>query len=194
MLIRKLFKYEASHQVFDAYSRRCSHSVHGHSYIVEFIFQGGLPDKAHMLMDFGFVKRYFHPFVDAFDHCHILWIDPDRNFYYNDEYNNFFKNNNERWIGLPFNSTAEMQAKMFYMYGRAALRQLSLRGYIAESTIMHSVKVHETDTGYAEFRDVDYHSCNFPKVNLDKIIISKEIISEWTEEYSKFYNDITKSS
>ena len=188
MLIRKLFKYESSHQVFDAYSRRCSHSVHGHSYVAEFIFKGNVPDKAHMVMDFGFVKQYFHPFVDAFDHCHILW--GDKNF---SKSNAFFMDNNERWVSLPFNSTAEMQAKMFFVYGYRALRELKKRGLIDDSVIMHSVKVHETDTGYAEFRNTDYHSCQFPKVNLFDIALSQGITEDWKVEFTEFYNDIIKS-
>lgn len=189
MLIRKLFKYEASHQVFDAYSRRCSHSVHGHSYIAEFIFEGNSPDQAHMVMDFGFVKKYFHPFVDSFDHCHIIWN--DKRF---DSHNAFFLHNNERWISLPFNSTAEMQAKMFFIYGTWTLRQLKKLNLVHESVLMHSVKVHETDTGYAEFRALDFHSCNFPKVDLKKIFFSTSIIeSDWPAEFKTFYNDIIKS-
>lgn len=189
MLIRKLFKYEASHQVFDAYSRRCSHSVHGHSYVVEYVFEGKVPDAAHMVMDFGFVKKFFHPFVDAFDHCHIIWN--DNRF---DSHNAFFVDNNERWASLMFNSTAEMQAKMFYVYGMFALCELRKREFINDSVRMHSVKVHETDTGYAEFRDLDYHSCQFPKVNLKDIVFSAGITDDWSEEFTKFYNDVIKNS
>ena len=191
MLIRKLFKYEASHQVYDAYSRRCSHSVHGHSYVVEFIFKGITPDPAQMVMDFGFVKRYFHPFVDAFDHCHMLMDDQNMP---QSKAVRFFKENNERWVGLPFNSTAEMQAKMFYVYGMIALCELKKRGLVNDSVEMYSVKVHETDTGYAEFRNEDYHSCQFPKVVLRDIIFSTDIKVDWSEEFYKFYNDVIKNS
>ena len=191
MLIRKLFKYEASHQVFDAYSRRCSHSIHGHSYVVEFIFEGNTPDDAQMVMDFGFVKKFFHPFVDAFDHSHMLLGD---GFNPPAKAVKFFKENNERWVSLPFNSTAEMQSKMFYMYGMFALRELRKRELINDSVRMHSVKVHETDTGYAEFRDVDYHSCQFFKVNLKDIIFSIGTTDDWSEEFDKFYNDVVKNS
>lgn len=189
MLIRKLFKYEASHQVFDAYSRRCSHSVHGHSYIVEFIFEGRVPDSAQMVMDFGLVKKYFHPFVDSFDHSHILWN--DKRF---ETHNGFFTDNNERWVSLPYNSTAEMQAKMFYMYGVEALRSLYKQQLVNDSVHMHSVKVHETDTGYAEFRDKDYHSCQFPKVKLSEIKFSAGIRNEWPVDFTQFYDDLIKNS
>lgn len=189
MLIRKLFKYEASHQVYDAYSRRCSYSIHGHSYVVEFIFEGNTPDSAQMVMDFGFVKRYFHSFVDAFDHAHILMQGEK----YNDAID-FFTKNNERWVKLPFNSTAEMQAKMFFMYGNMVLRYLRSRKIIDENIKMHSVKVHETDTGYAEFRASDFHSCHFPRVELDTIIFSDGIKNEWNQDFKEFYNDLIQGS
>ena len=188
MLIRKLFKYEASHQVFDAYSRRCSHSVHGHSYIAEFIFEGRVPDNAQMVADFGLIKKYFHPLVDSFDHSHILWNDERYEIH-----NAFFTDNNERWVSLPFNSTAEMQAKMFYIYGRDVLRKLSLKEIVNEHVRMHSVKVHETDTGYAEFRDVDYHCCHFPRVCLKHITFSEGIKKDWPEEFKNFYYDLIES-
>lgn len=188
MIIRKLFKYEASHQVFDAYSRRCSHSVHGHSYVVEFLFDGNVPDAAQMVMDFGFVKKYFHPFVDSFDHCHMLWDDKSNEHY------NFFTTNNERWASMPFSSTAEMQAKMFFTYGYWALNKLKGMKLINESVGMHSVKVHETDTGYAEFRNADYHSCQFPRVKLGSIRFSAGIIKDWPDNYLEFYNDVIKNS
>ena len=188
MLIRKLFKYEASHRVFDAYSRRCSHSVHGHSYVVEYIFEGKVPDNAQMVMDFGFVKKYFHPFVDSFDHCHMIWTEKS------DEHYKFFTEYNERWAAMPFSSTAEMQAKMFFTYGFWSLRKLKSMNLINDRVMMHSVKVHETDTGYAEFRDTDYHSCQFPRVKLESILFSAGIIKDWSEDYLEFYNDVVKSS
>lgn len=188
MLIRKLFKYEASHQVYDAYSRRCSHSIHGHSYVVEFIFEGNTPDNAQMVMDFGFVKRYFHDFVDSFDHSHILMRNKSM------LTTEFITDNNERWVSLPFNSTAEMQAKTFFIYGRDVIRYLKSKGLIHENVRMFAVKVHETDTGYAEFRTDDYHSCNFPKVNLKEIIFSDDTVKEWSEDFKNFYNDLVQSS
>jgi len=195
MIIRKLFKYEASHQVFNAFSRRCSHSVHGHSYVVEFYFEGNTPDNAHMVMDFGLVKKYLHPFVDSFDHSHMLWTDPDRNYYYNNEYNTFFKNNNERWIGLPFNSTAEMQAKMFFTFGYFAIRQLKKHKSVYKmpyDVLVNSVRVHETDTGYAEYFLKDISGCTFPNVELNDIVFSDGIKKDWSEEFTEFYNNILK--
>ena len=39
MLIRKLFKFENAHIVRGCSTRRCSHSIHGHSYKVELLLE-----------------------------------------------------------------------------------------------------------------------------------------------------------
>lgn len=190
MLIRKLFKYEASHQVHEAWSERCKNSIHGHSFVVEFLFEGNEPDDAHMVMDFGFVKKYFHPFVDSFDHTHILW---DNKKY--SKVNEFIKTHNERWISLPFNSSAEMQAKMFFVFGAHVLEVLKKEKCINNSVSMHSVKVHETTTGYAEYRKEDWNGCcgffcGFPDVSFDKFQFSKAIETEWPSPFKNILKDL----
>jgi 6-pyruvoyltetrahydropterin/6-carboxytetrahydropterin synthase len=182
MLIRKLFKYEASHQVHEAWSPRCKNSIHGHSFLVEFLFEGRSPDSAHMVMDFGFVKKYFHPFIDSFDHTHILWG--------NEKYekvNSFIKDHNERWITLPFNSSAEMQAKLFFVFGWNCLLHLKNQKLISGDVGLSSVKVHETTTGYAEYRTQDAVNCLFPKVSMSEIIFSPAIIVEWSKEFVEMF-------
>ena len=182
MLIRKQFKYEASHQVHEAWSGRCKNSIHGHSFIVEFIFDGRSPDSAHMVMDFGFVKKYFHPFIDSFDHSHILW-----NCEKYEKVNSFIKKHNERWIALPFNSSAEMQAKMFFVVGWDILLFLKEKKLIHSEVILSSVKVHETTTGYAEYRTQDIVNCLFPKVFIKDIQFSDAILSEWSQEFISMF-------
>jgi len=39
MLIRKLFRFENAHIVRNCSSDRCSRSLHGHSYVVEFLLE-----------------------------------------------------------------------------------------------------------------------------------------------------------
>jgi len=182
MLIRKLFKYEASHQVHEAWSTRCKNSIHGHSFIVEFLFEGKTPDPAHMVMDFGFVKKFFHPFIDSFDHTHILWN--------NEKYekvNSFVKEHNERWIELPYNSSAEMQSKMFFIFGWLSLRFLKEKNLIQSDVMLSSVKVHETTTGYAEYRTHDIMNCLFPKVYIQDIQFSPAILAEWPKEFIEMF-------
>jgi 6-pyruvoyltetrahydropterin/6-carboxytetrahydropterin synthase len=185
MLIRKLFKYEASHQVHEAWSPRCKNSIHGHSFIVEFLFEGKTPDNAHMVMDFGFVKKFFHPFVDSFDHTHILWSDKKY-----EKVNSFIKDYNERWIELPFNSSAEMQAKMFFVIGWDALLYLKGKKLIHQDVFLSSVKVHETTTGYAEYRTQDVINCLFPKVFARDIKFSSAILAEWPKEFIEMFKTL----
>ena len=191
MIIRKLFKYEMSHRVLGAFTKRCSENVHGHSYKLEMLFEGVQPDAAQMVMDFGLVKKYFHPFVDSFDHAHCLWnIDSQ----VADHEMAYIKEWNQRWISLPFSSTAEMQAKMFYTFGSRALSELRVQKLIPDRTTMHAVRVHETDTGYAEYNKdhADYNwdntpSCQFPRVHLKDIEFSLQIQDEWPVEFQEFY-------
>lgn len=181
MRIRKLFKYEMSHKVFNAYTRRCRENVHGHSYKLELCFTGNNPDKADMLVDFTIIKEYYSPFVDSFDHSHVLWTADN-----NAESNIFLKKYNERWIELPFNSSAEMQAKMFFIYSDMMLSYLKSKKIVHWDIQTSSAIVHETDTGYAEYRSTDVGHCNFPEIELSDIIFSDHIKSEWPDYLNHF--------
>jgi 6-pyruvoyltetrahydropterin/6-carboxytetrahydropterin synthase len=185
MIIRKLFKYEMSHRVVNAYTKRCSQNIHGHSYKLELLFIGNAPDQAQMVLDFGFVKKYFHPFVDAFDHAHMVWDCKERAGEVD-----YITKTNARWITAPFSSTAEMQAKMFFTYGRAALAQLKKEGIVNTGAEMFSAIVHETDTGYAQYKMCDEGVCQFPKVDLSSINFSTGITEEWAPEFKTFYNTL----
>lgn len=185
MIIRKLFKYEMSHRVHGAYTRRCSHSIHGHSYKLELLFSGHVPDSAQMVMDFGFVKKYFHPFVDSFDHAHMVWKKPEMM-----EEVAYTEDNNERYIIAPFSSTAEMQAKMFLRFSNEAIKQLVRMNLIHHTVYPHSAIVHETDTGYAEYKYSDVPGCQFPNVNLRDIVISDGCKKDWSQEFTQFYSSL----
>jgi 6-pyruvoyltetrahydropterin/6-carboxytetrahydropterin synthase len=185
MIIRKLFKYEMSHRVHGAYTRRCSHSIHGHSYKLELLFSGDTPDSAQMVMDFGFVKKYFHPFVDSFDHAHMVWQKPEMM-----EEVAYTMDNNERWIVAPFSSTAEMQAKMFLTYSIKAINELEEMGLVNKSVTSHSAIVHETDTGYADYGISDFMYCNFPTVKLSDIKFSEGCMKDWSSDFKEFYNKL----
>lgn len=185
MIIRKLFKYEMSHRVVGAFTKRCSQNIHGHSYKMEYLFSGHNPDAAQMVMDFGFVKKYFHPFVDSFDHAHMHWIISDAV-----KEEKYIKDNNERYILAPFSSTAEMQAKMFATYGVFALEVLKRMKLVHNNVYLYSTIVHETDTGYAEYNILDFDRCNFPLVDLKKVVFSPGILADWSKEFKKFYKKI----
>jgi 6-pyruvoyltetrahydropterin/6-carboxytetrahydropterin synthase len=185
MIIRKLFKYEMSHRVHGAYTRRCSHSVHGHSYKLELLFGGNKPDAAQMVMDFGFVKKYFHPFVDSFDHAHMVWKKPEMM-----EEVAYTMKNNERWIIAPFSSTAEMQAKMFHVYSKHAIAELQRMGLVDNTVYAEGAIVHETDTGYADYRVKDESACLYPEVKLSSIEISQGCLKDWPVDFTEFYTKL----
>jgi len=48
MLIRKLFKFENAHVVRGCSTRRCSHSIHGHSCKVELLLEAHALDGVRM--------------------------------------------------------------------------------------------------------------------------------------------------
>lgn len=185
MEIRKEFRYEMGHIVRNAWSRRCSRNAHGHSYRVEFLFEGPGADNGQMLVDFGFLKKYLHPFVDAFDHSFWLWDRPE-----DAHLVKFFRENFERVITSPFSTTAEMQAALFATYAQSVIHYLRINnlfenGETADYLRVSAVRVHETTTGYAEYRWDP--SDRFPDTRLRDVVFSEEIWNEWPVEFQQFY-------
>ena len=72
MLIRKLFRFENAHVVRGCSTRRCSHSIHGHSYRVELLLEAHALDHGQMIYDFGLLKGDVRDLIDAFDHAVTL--------------------------------------------------------------------------------------------------------------------------
>jgi 6-pyruvoyltetrahydropterin/6-carboxytetrahydropterin synthase len=182
MQIRKLFKYEMGHIVRNAWSRRCAHSAHGHSYQVEFTFCSDSLDNGGMVTDFGFIKKYMHPFVDSFDHAFCLWDRPE-----DAHLIEFFPQHFERVIITPFSSTAELQAAMFYRYGEMCLSRMPWAN--GEHDVqMQSVRVHETTTGWAEATQKDRQliTCD----EMLNIKFSPGIIAEWPQQFLDFYQEV----
>jgi 6-pyruvoyltetrahydropterin/6-carboxytetrahydropterin synthase len=189
MIIRKQFKYEMGHIVRQAWSTRCSRNAHGHSYLVEFMFNGPGSDNGQMLMDFGFIKQFLHPFVDSFDHSFWLWDRPgDKHII------EFFNKEFERVLVSPWSTTAEMQAKMFYHFADDALRHLYMTDAFEngeQRVSIFGVKVHETTTGWAEYcGGVD----EFPETYIKHLYISDGIKVEWPEKFKKFYENLYPQS
>lgn len=185
MLIRKQFRYEMGHIVRKAWSTRCSKSAHGHSYVVEFLFKGDRNDNGQMLIDFGFIKQYLHPFVDSFDHAFWLWDRPEDHHIIN-----FFDKEFERVLVSPWSTTAEMQAKMFYTYAVWMLNKLESHGLFENGERypeVDSVIVHETTTGWAKYSAEDAVKDKFPATDLKKLYISDGIKAEWPEKFKDFY-------
>ena len=182
MQIRKLFKFEMAHIVRKAFSTRCAKNIHWHSYLLEVFLEGKELDEAGMVLDFGLVKKEVNDFIDSFDHTLCIWNLPEEKALVE-----FATKNFERVIVLPFNSTAEMQAKMFYELISKLLSKYTIK--------VSKCIVHETTTGYAEYMPVLHEDMPktlypiriFEQKDADTVISEKDYIwiSEWISNERK---------
>lgn len=170
MKIRKLYRIESAHIVINAESRRCSHSTHGHSGVIEVFLTADHLDDAGMIYDFGAFKKTIGSFIDMFDHSTHLWCkdDPKRI--------DFFKEMNERWIVLPCNPTAENYSVLL----RDCINEI-LEGSEYKESVgkvkCTGVRYHETVTGYAESEESDP-----VKYSLKDIGFSNQTLDEASDE------------
>ncbi|WP_300369284.1 6-carboxytetrahydropterin synthase [Hydrogenimonas sp.] len=172
MIIRKLYKFENAHIVRHCTSRRCSRSIHGHSYKVELLFSAPNLDRGQMVYDFGLTKGMIKEFIDAFDHAITLWRGDDP------AYIADMKKWSERWIELPVNPSAEQFARTFFLLIDRVLKQTKMVNGESEVTL-ESVIVHETDTGYAKADRDDAYNSTMGPTELDTIIFSERVKEEW---------------
>lgn len=174
MIIRKKYRVEMGHIVRNCSSKRCSHSMHGHSAVIEVLLEGTHLDKAGMLYDFGLMKGTVKQFIDMFDHCFVYWDKDDPSYISN------IISDSDRWIALPFNPTAEMLS-LFFMdaINHIIHRTAKLNG---EDKNLHCCGViyHETESGYAHCCEADLDTMwdknNFYRIGLSDAV--KEDISE----------------
>ncbi len=174
MIIRKLFKFENAHIVRDCSTRRCSENIHGHSYKVEVLLESDYLDHGQMVYDFGLTKLYIKELIDSFDHGITLWSRD------NEEYIIAMKRFSKRWIELPVSPSAEQFARVIYLMVERVLECTHMQN--GERNVhLHSIIVHETETGYAQSFYEDAHSKKMGEIDLKKIVFSPQIISEWSD-------------
>jgi len=131
-------------------------------------------DNGQMVVDFGLLKGTVRDVVDSFDHAYSLWNKE------NDDFQDFIKSHSERYIVMPVSPTAEMYAIMFFAIIRAVI--LNTEFCNGENNVrLHSVRVHETDTGWAEAFEEDYLKQWRIKYCLNDIIFSDGIKKEWKD-------------
>jgi 6-pyruvoyltetrahydropterin/6-carboxytetrahydropterin synthase len=172
MLIRKLFKAEMAHATVGAYTKRCHH-LHGHSYKFELYLRSDAPNNAQMVSDFRAVKDVgIGDFFDSFDHAVMLWNKDIRAPIIE-------KINPDRHLLVPFNPTAEMMAKSFFFICRAIVESGPKLSGEADARVVR-VRVHETDTGYAEFDESDAGADGFPEVDFPSWTISRGVQLAWS--------------
>ncbi len=127
--IRKLFKFEGSHALSSAYSSECK-KIHGHSYVVEVVLKGERLNKDGMLIDFKMLKEKINHIFDSWDHALVVHNSDKK-----------FESTIFGALYVDFNPTAENMAKYFYDQCKEMI------------SIIYSVRVHETATGWAEYSE-----------------------------------------
>ena len=174
MLIRKLFKFENAHIVRDCSTRRCSENIHGHSYKVEVLLESNYLDDGQMVYDFGLTKLYIKELIDSFDHAITLWSKDDK------AYLDAMKAHSSRWIELPVSPSAEQFSRVIYLLAERVLACTEMINGEREVKL-HSIIVHETETGYAQGFKEDAHSELMGKIVLENILFSEQVQSEWSD-------------
>ena len=174
MLIRKLFKFENAHIVRDCSTQRCSENIHGHSYKIEVLLESNYLDDGQMVYDFGLTKLYIKEFIDSFDHAITLWAQDDK------DYIAAMKKYSNRWIELPVSPSAEQFSRVIYLIVERVLACTSMVNGEREVKL-HSIIVHETETGYAQGFKEDAHSTLMGKIALEDISFSEQVQSEWSD-------------
>ena len=174
MIIRKQFKFENAHIVRGCSTQRCRASLHGHSYKVELLFESNYLDNGQMVYDFGLMKQHMKELVDSFDHAITLWDEDDAHYLAD------MKKHSDRWVQLPVSPSAEQFTRViFVMIDRLLKLTNTVNG--EREVQLHSVIVHETDTGYAQGFESDAYSTLMGKIDLEKIRFSEGVMAEWSD-------------
>ncbi len=174
MEIRKLYKFENAHIVRGCTSRRCSESIHGHSYKVELIFSSDYLDAGQMVYDFGLTKLTIKELIDSFDHAITLWSGDDP------QYLADMKKWSRRWVELPVSPSAEQYARVILLIVDKVLQNTETVNQEKDVIISHVI-VHETDTGYAKASRKDAFSEAMGRIDLEKIKFSDGVREEWSD-------------
>ncbi|CAA6802435.1 MAG: 6-carboxytetrahydropterin synthase (EC @ Queuosine biosynthesis QueD, PTPS-I [uncultured Sulfurovum sp.] len=172
MIIRKLFKFENAHIVRGCSTQRCSQNVHGHSYKIEVLLESNYLDNGQMIYDFGLMKQSIKDLLEAFDHSITLWSKDDST------YVEDMKKHSARWVELPVSPSAEQFSRVIYLMVE---RVLTCTGMVngEREVKLHSIIVHETETGYAQGFKEDAYSKLMGSISLADIKFSKQIKNEW---------------
>jgi len=174
MIIRKLFKFENAHIVRGCSTIKCRSSLHGHSYKVELLFESNFLDNGQMIYDFGLMKQNMKALVESFDHGVSIWNGDDK------EYIDAMKKHSQRWVELPVSPSCEQFSRViFVMIDRLLQLTNSVNG--EKEVKLHSVIVHETDTGYAQAFNYDAYSKDMGYIELEDIIFSDEVKKTWED-------------
>ncbi|MDF1878363.1 6-carboxytetrahydropterin synthase [Sulfurimonas sp. SAG-AH-194-C20] len=174
MIIRKKFKFENAHIVRGCSSVKCRSSVHGHSYIVELLFESNFLDNGQMVYDFGLMKQNMKDLVESFDHAITLWSEDEAS------YVEDMKKHSDRWVQLPVSPSAEQFSRVIFLLIDTLLKLTSTKNGEKEVKL-NSVIVHETATGYAQCFKEDAYSRAMGVLHLSEIKFSDEVLNDFND-------------
>ncbi|NNN07356.1 MAG: 6-carboxytetrahydropterin synthase [Elusimicrobia bacterium] len=174
MIIRKLYRFEAAHIVRNCSSDRCKYSLHGHSFRCELELSAERLDRGQMVYDFGLLKRHVRDFLDGFDHATLFWERESADF------RRSIERHSRRWIRLPVSPTAEQLSRVIFV-GARALLAASERANGDEAARVHSVTLHETETGCAQSFEADADSLEMGRIDLARVVFSPTVMADWSD-------------
>jgi len=174
MIIRKLYEFENAHIVRLCGSKRCRTSIHGHSYRCEILLSSNFLDEAGMVYDFGYMKLGIRELIDSFDHAVTIYAHDDAGYIAD------LKKHSARWVQIPLNPSAEQFCRIFFVLIDRLLSLTQMQNGEREVKL-HSVIVHETDTGYAQCFREDAYNAKMGEVNLNEIVFSEGVRAEWED-------------
>ncbi|PTB87069.1 6-carboxytetrahydropterin synthase QueD, partial [cyanobacterium G8-9] len=97
-----------------------------------------------------------------------------------EKYIEAMKTYSNRWVELPVSPSAEQFSRVIYLMVERVLECTDMRNGEREVKL-HSIIVHETETGYAQGFKEDAHSILMGKIALEDIIFSSQVQSEWSD-------------
>lgn len=136
--VRKTFRFEAAHRLISAETKECM-NLHGHSYKVEVFLTRLDLNKDGMVEDFLVIKEAVQPVIEWLDHSIILAEEEDV----------IQGSDMGKVVILGVNPTAEALAK--YIHDNIIIE------YFSPEVKIEKIRVHETNTGYAEFYPIKIH-------------------------------------
>lgn len=174
MIIRKLYRFEAAHIVRNCSSDRCKYSLHGHSFRCELQLSAERLDRGQMVYDFGLLKRHVKDFLDGFDHATLFWERESA------EFRRSIEKHSRRWIRFPVSPTAEQLSRVIFVGARALLAATE-RVNGDEAARVHSVTLHETETGCAQCFEADADSLEMGRIDLARVVFSPAVKADWAD-------------
>ncbi len=143
--IRKQFKFEMAHQLWDSYSAACHENLHGHSYVLELYIQSKELDHTGMVVDFGEIKDVVKDYVDQWDHSLTM---PSM---FPKEYLDMLAKFTKKFRITSYNPTAEHMSEDMFNTLSKNLNDYQKEKFGEIRWEVIKVRLHETTTGWAEY-------------------------------------------